>query len=306
VPPGGARWLISDFTAWKHAPLPLSGPVEHELPRGAYFEYAFLDAAGKPFADPDNPERAENPWYDYARAVRLPSSPRPPRYDEDLLGSVERVSLAGRRILVYEPPERPRDCLLVFDGVAYYRLGRLAHAAEALWLAGRVTPLRIVFSEPGDRDREYRFDAGLERFVLEDLPRELAGFGGPECRGLWGASLGGLAALWLALEHPDVYRAAAAQSPALLAIPGGRDAHADPEWLRERYAEAGRLPERLAVQVGLLEWLLPPVRRFAATLADREVVHEYREYPSGHNWYTWRLGIEDALRDLFGSDLGGR
>jgi enterochelin esterase family protein len=48
---------------------------------------------------------------------------------------------------------------------------------------------------------------------------------------------------------------------------------------------------------------LAPIRRFTAALADRGAVHEYREYPSGHNWYTWRLGIEDALLDLFGLDL---
>ncbi|WP_457630168.1 alpha/beta hydrolase [Oceanithermus sp.] len=303
-PPPRARWLISDFTSWKYRPLLLEGPVEYRLPRGAYFEYAFLDAAGRPFADPDNPQRADNPWYDYARAVALPGAAAPPEYPGELLGAVERLTVGGRRLLVYEPPERPRGCLLVFDGVAYYRLGRLARAAEALWLAGRVRPLRIVFSEPADRESEYRFDAGLERLVLDELPAALAALGGgPDCDSLWGASLGGLAALWLALGHPDVFGAVAAQSPALLAVPGGGDAHADAEWLTERYAAAEATPERLAVQAGLLEWLLAPIRRFATVLADRGAAHEYREYPSGHNWHTWRLGIEDALLDLFGLDL---
>jgi len=303
TPPAGARWLISDYTAWKHDPLPLAGQVEYELPRGAYFEYAFLDAAGRPFADPDNPERADNPWYDYARAVRLPGAPQPPEYPGELLGAVERMSAGGRRLLVYEPPEEPQACLLVFDGVAYYRLGKLAHAAEGLWLDGRVVPLRIVFSEPRQRELEYRFDPGLERLVLDEVPAALSGLGGPACSAVWGASLGGLAALWLALEHPDVFPAVAAQSPALLAEPGGKDAHSDPEWLRDRYQEAARLPRRLSIQAGLLEWLLPPVRRFAAAIAERGVVHEYREYPSGHNWHSWRLGIEAGLVDLFGTDL---
>jgi len=298
-----ARWLISDFTGWKHRPLPFDGPVVYHLPRGAYFEYAFLDAAGRPFADPDNPDHADNPWHSYARAVRLPGAPQPPEYSRELLGAVERMSAGGRRLLVYEPPEPPRACLLVFDGVAYYRLGRLAHAAEKLWLEGRVVPLRIVFSEPRQREREYRFDLGLEKLVLDDLPAALAGLGGPACSAVWGASLGGLAALWLALKHPDVFTAVAAQSPALLAEPGGKDAHSDPEWLRDRYQEAARLPRRLSMQVGLLEWLLPPVRRFAAVIAERGAVHEYREYPSGHNWHTWRLGIEAGLVDLFGVDL---
>ncbi len=298
-----AQWLISDFSGWKHEPLRLEGPVEYELPRGAYFEYAFLDAAGRPFADPDNPERADNPWYDYARVVRLPGALQPPEYRGELLGAVERMNVNQHRLLVYEPPERPRACLLVFDGVAYYRLGKLAHAAEGLWLAGRVAPLRIVFSEPRQRELEYRFDPDLEHFVLNDMPGALKAFGGPACSAVWGASLGGLAALWLGIEHPDVFSVVAAQSPALLAAPGGSDAHADPEWLLDRYRNAVRLPERLALQAGLLEWLLAPARRFAAVLAERKAAHEYREYPSGHNWHTWRLGIEAGLEDLFGTDL---
>jgi enterochelin esterase family protein len=179
----------------------------------------------------------------------------------------------------------------------------MAHAAEKLWLNGSILPLRIVFSEPRQREREYRFDPDLERLVLNGVPASLAGLGGPVCSAVWGASLGGLAALWLALEHPDVFTAVAAQSPALLAEPGGSDAHADPEWLLVRYHQATRLPERLSIQAGLLEWLLPPVRRFAAVLAEQGTAHEYREYPSGHNWHTWRLGIEAGLIDLFGIDL---
>ena len=303
TPPSGAEWLISDFTSWKRAPVRLSGPVVYELPRRAYFEYAFLDAGGRPFADPDNPRRADNPWYEYARAARLPGAIELPRYQDALLGAVERVAIAGNRLLIYEPPERPRSCLLVFDGVAYYRIGRLAHAAEKLWQAGQTVPLRIVFSEPRQREQEYRFSDELRRFALEGLPEVQKTFGGPECEAALGASLGGLAALWLALEYSDLFRRVAAQSPALLAIPGGSDAHGDPEWLKERYARAGRLPERLAVQTGLLEWLLPPVRRFAAVLADLGVAHDYREYPSGHNWHTWRLGIEEVLIELFGVDL---
>jgi len=213
------------------------------------------------------------------------------------------MSIGRQRVLLYEPPENPRACLLVFDGIAYYRLGKLAHAFEELWLAGRIAPIRIVFSEPRQREREYRFDPGLERLALDEVPAVLSGLGGPACGAVWGASLGGLAALWLALEHPDAFPVAAAQSPALLAVPGGSDAHADSEWLLGRYREAARLPERLSLQVGLLEWLLPSVRRFTAVLAERGAVHEYHEYPSGHNWHTWRLGLETSLLDLFGVDL---
>lgn len=306
-PPAGAAGFIADVTDWTQDPWPVRGPVELELPRGAYLEYAFLDASGRPLPDPEGPERAENPWRPYASAVWTPGAARPPRYEEALLGQVHRIRAGGRRLAVYEPPAGPAASLVVLDGVAYHRIGKLAHAAEALWRDGAIVPLRLVFSEPEDREREYRFDAAFERHLLEEaLPAVEAAFGAGGAWGLWGASLGGLAALWLGLEHPGVFARVGAQSPALLAVPGGRDARRDPEWLAERYADAARIPGRIAVQVGRLEWLLAPVRRFAAVLAAREATHEYREYPSGHNWVTWRVGLEAGLVDLYGSDLDVR
>ncbi len=306
VPPAGARWLVSDLTGWKHDPLELTGPLEVVLPRRAYFEYAFLDGAGKPFADPDNPNRAENPWHDYARAVRLEGAPTLPEYPESLRGRVERITVGSRRLVVYEPPRPPRVCLLVFDGTAYYRIGKMAQALEQLSLDGLAVPARLVFSEPRRREREYRFAHETERFVIDEiLPRVEGAFGAVERCGLWGASLGGLAALWLALEHPNVFPLVGAQSPALKAVPGGDDAHGDPEWLTGRYQAAAQLPENIVVQTGLLEWLLAPARRLAAVLADRGALHAYREFPSGHNWYTWRIGLAEGLLDLLGGDLWG-
>ncbi|WP_436410721.1 alpha/beta hydrolase-fold protein, partial [Thermus scotoductus] len=59
-------------------------------------------------------------------------------------------------------------------------------------------------------------------------------------------------------------------------------------------AEAEGLP-RIYLEVGLLEWLLAPVRRVAALLADRKVPHAYRERPSGHNWVTWKQALAPGL-----------
>lgn len=306
-PPANAVRFVADVTDWEHGALPVEGPIELNLPRGAILEYAFLDAAGRPLPDPDNPEQAQNPWRPYARVVRLAGAATVPKYPEELLGRVLRMRTGGRRLVVYEPPAGPAAALLVFDGVAYHRIGRLAHAAEALWRAGQIAPLRLVFSEPSNRDQEYRFSAELERHVLEEvLPAVERDMGALGTWGVWGASLGGLTALWLGLEHPDVFPRVGAQSPALRAVLGGRDARRDPEWLTGRYAQAAHAPALLAVQVGLLEWLLAPARRFAAVLAERGVQHAYREYPSGHNWTTWRLGLEAGLVDLFGVDLDVR
>jgi len=302
-PPGGARALIGDFTDWKRRPIPLSGPIVLEFPLDAYVEYAFLDEHGRPFPDPEAPYPAQNPWWSYARAFitgdwRFEEPPLAPVAKERLRR--ERVFsepyFAERKLVVYEPPQPPRAVLLVQDGVAFLRIGRMAEVAEALIEAGIIHPVRIVFLEPEDRDREYRMDSRYHHYVFEEVvPRFADGL----ALGLWGASLGGLAALWLWHERRDV-AFVMAHSPALRAVPGGADAYAEEEWLTERL-----LPRegRVYLEVGVLEWLLAPTRRFAARLADLGVVHGYRERPSGHNWVTWRQGIAPGLRYLLGRDL---
>ncbi len=302
-PPPGAVALIGDFTDWKRMPLPIEGPLTLELPLDAYVEYAFLDAKGRPFADPEAPRPAENPWWPYARALTTGAW----RYEAPPRAPVPRARLARERVFsepffserklwVYEPPAEPRAVLFVQDGVAFLRLGRMAEVAEALIEAGEIHPVRIVFLEPEDRDREYRMDPRYRSFVLEEV---LPQYGGGLPFGFWGASLGGLAALWLWNQDPGA-SFAMAHSPALRALPGGADAYAEPEWLTERLVPHGG---RVYLEVGVLEWLLAPTRRLAARLSDLGVVHAYRERPSGHNWVTWRQGIAPGLRYLLGRDL---
>ncbi len=298
IPPPGAKALVGDFTDWERAPLPLEGPITLEFPEGAYVEYAFLDGAGRPFPDPDNPERAENPWWSYPRAIRLPGfrpeAPPSPREEPE----VRRHRLGSRRFYVAETGPHPSATLVAQDGVAFYRLAGLHRVARALLEGGEIPPLRLVFVEPIDRRREYFFsEAYEEEFhrVLLEVERLYGPLGEVA---LAGASLGALFSLWQALRHPR-FAKVLALSPALKAHPQGGDTYRDPEWLTERYAEAEGLP-RVYLEVGLLEWLLAPARRFAALLAERGVPHAYRERPSGHNWVTWRQALAPGLRYLFG------
>jgi len=302
-PPPGAAALVGDFTDWKRRPIPLKGPVRLEFLPDAYIEYAFLDKRGQPFPDPEAPRPAENPWWPYARAFttgswRYEAPPRKPVPRERLSG--ERVFsepyFAERRVWVYEPDRPAKAALIVQDGVAFLRLGRMAEVAEALIEAGEIHPVRIVFLEPEDRDREYRMDPRYRRFVFDEvLPR----FAGGLPLGFWGASLGGLAALWLWNQAPEG-SFAMAHSPALKALPGGKDAYAEPEWLTEQLLSRDG---RVYLEVGVFEWLLAPTRRLAARLSDLGLPHAYRERPSGHNWVTWRQGIAPGLRYLLGRDL---
>ncbi|BDG19290.1 ferric enterobactin esterase [Thermus thermophilus] len=298
-PPEGAAALIGDFTDWERNPIPLEGPLTLEFPEGAYVEYAFLDREGRPFPDPDNPEKAENPWWSYPRAIKLPGFryEAPPAPKEE--PKVHRHRLGERRFYVAETGPSPKATVVAQDGVAFYRTAGLHKVARALFEEGEIPPVRLVFVEPIDRNTEYRFNEAYEAEFHRVLEEVEGAYGPLNELVLVGASLGGLFSLWQAWRHPERFPKVLALSPALKAHPGGKDAYRDEEWLLERFAEARRLP-RVYVEVGLLEWLLGPNRRFAALLADRKAPHAYRERPSGHNWVTWKQALAPGLRYLLG------
>lgn len=308
TPPPQARYLVGDFTDWERRPIPSDKPVTLEFPPDAYLEYAFLDANRKPFPDPDNPHKAQNPWWTYPRAVEMPGF----RYESPQMPSraveVHRHRLESkafgktRRYYVYQPGKPPATTLYVHDGVAYFRTARFAEIAEALCESGQIDPVRMVFIEPEDRREEYWFNERYEAHVLEETVPEVERHYGPtEGKGLWGASLGGLVSLWMAWRNPQTFQTIGTQSACLTASPNGGDSFRDPEWLTEQYAASERRGLRLYCETGQIEWLLPANRRFAATLADKGYPHGYRERPSGHNWMTWRQGLEPGLKLLFGA-----
>lgn len=307
-PPEKARYLVGDFTDWERRPLPIEQPLTLEFPAGAYVEYAFLDEQKQPFPDPDNPHKAQNPWWSYPRAIELPGFRYTAPHQPSRPVEVHRHRLESRafgttrRYYVYNPSSPAQATLYVQDGVAYYRTAKLAEVAQGLLEQGEVKPLRIVFIEPEDRRSEYWFNSLYEQHLLDEIiPAVEASYGSTPEKGLMGASLGGLVSIWLALRHPSLFQKIATQSACLTASPSGGDSFTDPEWLTEQYLASPALPLRFYCETGQIEWLLAPNRRFAAMLADKGYPHAYLERPSGHNWMTWRQGLAPALVYLFGT-----
>ena len=328
-PPPGAVALIGDFTDWdKQAPIQVENnqPISLTLPRGAWVEYAWLDAAGKPFADPDNPQKSLNPWWSYPRVAEVGRYPQHPLWageapsDPARRGEAHRLSWEGtvfagkRRGYVYTPPgydaAQVYPVYYVQDGVAFYRTGKLGELLDRALAQGLIAPAVLVFAEPLDRNDEYYLSDRYFDFLMSELlpqiedefsvSREAAG------RGLWGASLGGLISLYTAWQHPEVFGRVISHSGAFIAAPDGRQAGqinttTAGEWLREQLVQ--RPPEhlRISLDTGTLEWLLSPNRRMAATLQDLSAAHQYREYPSGHNWVTWKQALPEALLYMQGA-----
>jgi enterochelin esterase-like enzyme len=312
IPPDWAVEVIHDLTAWHRRPVPVSTLADgFSFPDDFYFEYAYVDADGNRRPDPDNP-RSENAWYDYARAVAGPAY-RPDRYNfgarqVEPAGTLDRCELSaggwfGRRHRydVYTPPGPAGarlPLLLVHDGYAMQRHGRLPAVLDALITDGRIPPLRAVFARPRDRFADYWFDDETLRYELIDLiPAVEADRPSTGERFLLGFSLGATAALMMAIYAPGAFRSIAAIAPMLNGRPGKvREVVDGPELVRDRLEAAPVLPPRLVTGCGTLDWTHAAHLRLLAGLARRgDVEVDAVSVTAGHNWTAWRNMLADVL-----------
>ena len=325
--PGWATHLVSDHTDMDRNPHPVDAAkisrFTLRLPDDVYFEYGFLDGDGNLRPDPTNPRRADNPWYPDASAL-LGQAYAPDRYaeipSEDAVGELRRMRWESarmgevRRVSVYTPADRrgPLPSIVVQDGTAYARVGRLPAVLEALLEEGAVAPARLVLVEPVDRAREFGFDETYREFVLEEvLPRVEEAYGEPTTLHLLGASLGGLFSMTLALLRPDLVSSVATQSGAFLGAPDDPDFYgSDRSWVLERLEQQlaaaggdGMPPPTFSAytEVGTIEWLTEVNRQVHERLERRAPPAgsaSHVERNAGHNWVNWRNGLSGALRFL--------
>ncbi|MBK7703038.1 MAG: esterase family protein [bacterium] len=310
-PPDGATHLISDLHDWARRPLPVAELAPFALPDDAWFEYAWLDADGKPRADPDGVP-AGNPWWSHACRLAGPLwavdpvvAAAPARASRRLQGLRLHSSAMGqeRRAFLYSTagPAEPGPLVVVQDGKSYWQHGRLGPVADLLFARGETPAAHFLLVHPERRGRDYVFDARFRAYVLDELlPAAEARVRCDGTRILLGASLGALAGADLALARPDLFTAVAAHSGAFLIAPGDDppDPFAGGEWLLGRLRAGRGRDLRWHLECGTLEWLLPCHRRLEAALLACGCEHRTVERNVGHNWVNWRQGLPGTLRSV--------
>jgi enterochelin esterase-like enzyme len=308
--PSWAKFIVSDFTNMERSPQVVSSDTwTFELPDDAYFEYGFLDAEGKLQPDPNNPVKADNPWHPNSSAVLAPNY-KPDVYATPTIkaeGRVLRPRIESkhlqqtRRIIVYTPKGFEHQALPVIyvqDGIAYYRIAKLAEVLEQLLQEKLVRPAHLVFVEPIDRHSEYRFNPAYRAFMTD----ELVPFIDKEIqttseRIVMGASLGGLMSATLGLEHPEFFQTVITQSGAFLGSPDEPDFYKGrTSRVLETLQRRERLPLRWYTETGTIEWLTDINRKVHEVLEQKSYDHLYAERNAGHNWTNWRNGLSAALK----------
>jgi len=167
--------------------------------------------------------------------------------------------------------------------------------------------------KPEDKYEDY-----LVRDLISDVEARFPAASGRANRAIVGVSMGGFAAVKLALSRPDLFIFAGAISPAidvpsrrfslhrwgqslrfrtLFGPDGSSTRHAADPFLLVRSANPAQTPY-LYLTSGDNEPLIEPIRRFAAIAFARHLNSEFHTKPGFHTWNQWDAQIPGCFDSL--------
>ncbi|MFF9803992.1 alpha/beta hydrolase-fold protein [Streptomyces coeruleorubidus] len=263
------------------------------------------------YADPLNPVGAGG---DRSVAATPDAAPQPhwPAVGADGVLPLPRTRirwaserLGGRRTVRVHPAGGGGPVVLLLDGDDWLHLHPAMSAFDSAVASGEMPPVTLVFLPAKDREAEFACRAELWEAVRDELLPLVAESGVTadlDRLVVAGQSLGGLSAVYAALELPDLVTRVACQSGSFwwtpdalgLADPlGGPVGGTIATRLRERPDLSGL---RVAFDVGEHETRMLPHCELTETLAERAgATVRVSRSPSGHDRAGWRHAL---LRDV--------
>jgi S-formylglutathione hydrolase FrmB len=163
-----------------------------------------------------------------------------------------------------------------------------------------------------------KYEDYLINDLISDVEARFPAATGRNNRAIVGVSMGGFAAVKLALSRPELFVFSGAFSPAV-DVPGRRFSlkHAG-QWLRFRtiFGPMGSKTRQAAdpfilvrstdpvvtpylyVTAGEQEAMFEPIRLFASRLGERHFAYEFHAKPGGHDWGEWDAQIPGCFDRL--------
>lgn len=284
--------------------------AEVRMPARLRVTYRFL-VDGTAYADPFNPAGAGGDR-SVAATPDAPAQPHWPAFGADDVLPVPRTRvrwaserLGGRRTVRVHPAGGGGPVVLLLDGDDWLYLHPAMTAFDSAVAGGEMPPVTLVFLPTRDREAEFGCRPELWEAVRDELLPLVAESGVPvdgDRLVVAGQSLGGLSAVYAALEFPDLVSRVACQSASLWWTPGAVKS-ADPLGGPVGGSVAARLRERpdlsglrIAFDVGEHETRMLPHCELVETLAEQAgaTVRASRS-ASGHDRAGWRQAL---LRDV--------
>jgi enterochelin esterase family protein len=307
---------VIEFESWSD-PVPLvrwgdtdCWYAEVRMPPRLRVTYRYR-AGGLSYADPLNPVGAGGEQSIHA----TPDAPRQPYWpavgaDDVLPLPRTRIRwaserLGGRRTVRVHPVAGGGPVVLLLDGDDWLHLHPAVTAFDAAAAAGDMPPATLVFVPAKDRLAEFGCRPELWEAVRDELLPLVADSGAPadpDRLVVAGQSLGGLSAMYAALEFPDLVSRVACQSgsfwwtPEAAGLPdplGGPVGGAIAARLRERPAPSGL---RIAFDLGEHETRMRPHCELVEDLTGKAgATVRISRSASDHDRAGWRQAL---LRDV--------
>ncbi|MGR6918385.1 alpha/beta hydrolase-fold protein [[Actinomadura] parvosata] len=285
--------------------------AEVPMPARLRVTYQLLDADGA-HGDPLNPVGAGGDR-SIAATPDAPAQPHWPAVGPDDVLPLPRTRLrwtsarlGGRRTVRVHPAGGGGPIVLLLDGDDWLYLHPAMTAFDSAVAQGDLPPVTLVFVPAGDRQGELACAPALWEAIGDELLPLVEQSGVPAHRDrmvVAGQSLGGLSALYAALEFPELVSRVACQSGSFWWTPGPPDL-TDPLGGPAGGAVAARLREerpdlsglRAAFDVGEHERRMLPHCEVVETLTERAgATVRVSRSPSGHDRAGWRHAL---LRDV--------
>ncbi|WP_246241749.1 alpha/beta hydrolase-fold protein [Flexivirga aerilata] len=295
-----------------------------ELPAGSRVEYQLEVRRGDHYEqgnDPLNPRVANSPVGSssvcQATGYVVPDwiHPDPDARPGEIVDlAVQSRALRRENVCRVYLPARFRSThsyplLIVHDGDDYLGYASMKPVLDNLIHRLDVAETVVVFTSPGDRNREYANSAQHARFVAKELvPRlesEFPLLSRPSGRCLMGASFGAVASLTTAYRYPDVFGSLLLQSGSFVFTDignehGGGEVFDPVVRFMNRYRAAPRkVADRLFVSCGIYEPLIVPNRSMIPVFEGAGMQVRYVEARDGHSWEDWRDRLRDGLSWIY-------
>jgi enterochelin esterase family protein len=206
------------------------------------------------------------------------------------------ASVASREVHAYIPYgvrlNGPMRVLYVNDGAEALTIGKFSNVLDNLYhYEPEVEKVVVIFVPPKDRHKEYMMNDSFTSWFANDLTkhaeRTLGISSRANLRAVQGASLGGLLAAYIGLNHYNKFRNIIAQSPSFWV---------DDFQIVKDYAKSKKLPLRFFLHTGTINDGLEGGRKMLPILQDKGYNIEYRETNESHNWANWAGQYAEMIR----------
>ncbi len=233
----------------------------------------------------------------------------------------------SRRVTVYTPngyrhEGTPYPLLVLFDGSAYLSVGSAKVTLDNLIEARKIPLIVVAFFNTKDQATRTRelvcnptFAEAMQRELLPWLRKEYHVTTDPSQTTIGGVSHGGLAATYVAMQHPESFGNVLSQSGTFWWSPRKdleeirlRRGEEEGNWIAREFIRREKLPLRFFLEAGLYErdrfgsggQILEETRRLRDVLRAKGYEVIYQDFPGGHHFFNWRVSLADGLMALLG------